>query len=189
MSTLMQISRDTEGVRVEMEHDDGRILGDMGRWALVFEHDQFHVVPDAEGLAVCIFRSCGRPGLRFMDVNSGHGMGEKLGRFGPVQVEVDISDMNGAGWGAALPPLHERGWPILRENDGCYDVGEQLMLTLAERVNSRLAADTGMSEKDVILAESKRIPKDLRRYLPRGKDTWFILHAIMARLELPKGSA
>ncbi len=182
MSAAIQISRDTEGVRLElMDAGDARILDGMGRWTLVIEGDEFAILPDDEGLAICYFEnSCGIPGIRFMDFNSGRAQGVKRGRFGPVSIEADIYEPD--GFSVILPPLHERPWPILRENEGCYDVGEQIVLTLAERVNNRIAF-CGIPIKDAIKLESRRIPPDQRRYLPR--DCPSLLRDQMAKLELP----
>ena len=183
MSTAIQISRDTEGVRLElMDAGDARILDGMGRWTLVVEGDEYAILPDDEGHAVCHFEgSSGIPGLRFMDFRKGYGMGVKLGRFGPVEVEADI--YNPQGFSAVLPPLHERPWPWLCENEGCYDVGEQIILTVAERIND-LIDFSGMPIKDAIRCESRKIPSGLRRFLPVG-DAEAIVRCQMAKLRLP----
>ncbi len=196
MTTGMVIARDTEGFRVEMdEEDDARILFDMGRWSFELNGDAFTVRPDTKGTAVCFYKGTegGRPSIRFVDFNMGYGMGVKRGRFGPVHVEVDISDPD--GWGADLPALHERPWPRLTRNEGYYDPWEQLLMSLAERIISLIDA-TDMSVNDAIKSMTGKekngvipLPDRLRDFMPRGNDTKEIVKKMMASLRSTAGSA
>ena len=174
MSALIQISRDTEGVRVEpRDADDAHILDEMGRWTLIIYGNEYSILPDDEGVAV--------PGLRFQDFRKGYGIGVKPGRFGPVIMDADI--YNPQGFSVDLPPLHERLWPALCENDGYYDPGLQIILTVAERIND-LIDFSGMPVKDATKSEARKIPPKLRRFLPSG-DSEAIVRCQMAKLRLP----
>ena len=177
MSAAVQISRDAECFRVElMDDSDASILQELGPYTLFIEGNDVACLPDSEGAHVCYFEGGGHVGLRF---TGGSPKGIKVKRFGPVEVEVDLYDPQ--GFSAVLPELHERPWPLLRENEGCYDVGEQMVFTLAERINDRIDF-CGMPAKDAIRLESRRIPPSLRRYLPR--DGMALVNQKMARLRL-----
>ena len=188
MNTPIQISRDTEGVRVEVLEGDLRNLRELGSFWYTEEGDTMTFFPTETGSSECSIHGGdnGLRGLRFHDRNRGREAGIKNRRFGPLEVEADIFDPK--GFAVGLPPLHERPWPNIRENDGCYNVGEQMILSLAEPINSRIDC-TGVSAKEAIQIEAGRIPPNLRRFLPRRRDTLDIVQDQMARLRLPFASA
>ncbi len=184
MSATIQISRDTEGIRVELKDSgDARVLEELGPYTLIMDGTKLACLPDSEGVSHVLsfdLKIADRLGLRFADFNAGLGEGVKTGRFGPIQIEANIYDPE--GFSVELPPLHERPWPQLRENELRYDVSEQMVLTLAERINDRIDF-CGMPVKDVIRLESRLIPPDLRRFLPRRAESLVLDQ--MAKLRLP----
>jgi hypothetical protein len=184
MSAIVQISRDTEGVRLETQDaGDARVLSELGPYVYVQDGCEFAFMADPDGINECSINDIIR-GLRFPDFRSGNGQGVKSNRFGPIEIEADIC--NPEGFSVDLPPLHERPWPNIRENEGCYDVGEQMVLTLAERINDRIDF-CGMPVKDAIRLENRKIPSDLRRFLPVG-NAEAIIRCQMAKLRLPSAS-
>ena len=183
MTSLVRIALDAGGPRLEVDTlADSACLRENGPYDISYDGDTVLYVADENGLMEHHIRTeekgpgCGR-GLR-----ARNGAYHSLGRFSPVDVEIDLSDPE--GFTIPLLPLHERPWPALRENDGCYDIGEQLILTLAERVNS-LVDFTGTPVKDAIKLVQRGIPDILRRHMPRGRDTMTILLDQMAKLRLP----
>ena len=181
MSAAIQISRDTEGVRVEVQDKgDLNVLHELGPYFLEGNAEEWTFITHPEGIHACTISDTAQ-GLRFSDFRTGHGEGIKTGRFGPMTLDADIH--NPEGFSVDLPHLHQRPWPHLRENEGCYDIGDQLMLTLAERINDRIDF-CGMPIKDAIRLEGRKIPPNLRRFLPSG-DAQALIRDLMAELRLP----
>lgn len=188
MSAAIQVSRDSLGMRLELEDvNDVTVLQEHGPYGLVEDENKTDLlfIADAAGTinASVIHEGEGDcpaiHGLRYTGETDGK-MTHR--RFGPVRMEADIHSPE--GFAVRLPPLHERPWPALRENGLSYDVGEQIIFTLAERINDRMDF-CDMSQEDAIKREQRKIPSELRRYLPRGRDTLSILLSQMDNLRLP----
>ncbi len=180
MTSLVRIALDAGGPRLEVDTlADSECLRENGPYSISYDGDTVLYVADENGLMEHHIRTeqkgpgCGR-GLR-----ERNGAYYSLGRFSPVDVVIDLSDPEGVT--IPLPPLHERPWPVLRENES-YDVGEQIVVTLVERIKGRIDF-CGMPIKDAIKLESRRIPAQLRRYLPVGCES--LVRAQMAKLRLP----
>lgn len=175
----IKISRDTEGVRIELlDLDDADGLAKLGPFSLIIDDDQFYCAPDSTGINVCFFENgCGGIGLRFY---AGFKRGVRPGRFGPLKLYVDLH--NPLGFSAHLPPMYLRAWPTLRLNVS-YDVPPQLILTLSERIFSRMV-HTNTTMQDAMRLESRRIPKPLRRYLPHPSQGERLVREQIANLTL-----
>lgn len=184
--TGVTIANDAGGCRLELGHSSASALALLGPYELTVKDNDYTFTPSEAGLKEQNITGCRSGDLRGLRVHSNDPHGSKLGRFGPCPVDVDLEDPN--GFTAPLPPLHQRPWPTLRENEGAYNIDDQLMQTLAERINDRLDC-RGISVKDAIQAEQRRIPDNLRRFMPRGKDTMSILLNLMEKLRSTTGSA
>jgi len=167
MSAAILVSRDSESFRIELQDvGDADVLRLFGPYRLIQKGNCISCFPDPEGTKL-IGLGYGRLGLRFFDV-PGISWNEnsdlKYGRFGPISLEADV--YNGQGFEIELPPLYQRPWPKLCENDS-YDIGEQVMITLTERINDEIDF-SGMSTIDAMKLQLRKLPDQLRRHLPYG---------------------
>lgn len=183
----IQISRDTEGVRIELfDPADAAELKKLGPFSLDLDKDKFVCRPNSSGHNVCYFEDDVKQirqgvGIRFYTTYGG----VSQGRFGPVKLEVDIHCPT--GFGSDLPPMHQRKWPKLRDNK-TYDIGEQILQTLAERIWSR-AMFVGTSIQKATQIESRKIPGILRRHLPSQVHAESTLKTKLASLHLRDATA
>ena len=177
--TAVTIAKDCESYRLELGHSDPSALAEHGPYELNVQGEDFIFTAVEEGLSEHNITGCRSGNLRGIRVHSGDRTGMTHGRFGPCPVDADLDSP--VGFTASLPPLHERPWPRLQTNES-YDVSEQIVLTLAERVKD-LIDFCGMPLKDAIKMEGRKIPSNQRQFLP--KDCHILLSAQMAKLELP----
>ncbi len=186
MSAIIQISRDSESFRIELQDEgDASILQKLGPYSMIQEGDCILCQPDPSGTYILKIDERFW-GFRFLDdVSKGwtRSADLKYGRFGPIEFEVDI--YNSDGFEITLPLLFERPWPTLRENKS-YDIGEQIMITLAERINDMIDF-SGMPRGDVMILQCHKVPDRLRRHMPYGCGEAMIKE-YMARLRLPSAS-
>lgn len=168
MSAGLRVSRDSESFRIELQDDaDASVLREFGPYIMVQDAYCISCQPDPAGIeAIEIDTVAKRYGLRFFDDTS-HWRGAsdlRHGRFAPIELEADI--YSAAGFEFELPPLHKRPWPILLKN-GSYDIGEQVMITFAERVNDEIDF-CAIAPVDAMKAQLRKLPNQLRRHLPYG---------------------
>ncbi len=72
--------------------------------------------------------------------------------------------------------------PDFGENES-YDLGEQIMTVLAERIND-MVDFSGMPRGDVMILQYRKVPDQLRRHMPYGCGGEMITE-YMAKLKLP----
>ena len=176
--TEVTIAKDCEGYRLELGHSNPSALAEHGPYELDVQNEDFTFITVEEGLHEQNITGCQSGNLRGIRAHEGDRTGMKFGRFGPCLVDADLD--NPIGFIASLPPLCERPWPILRENES-YSVGEQMVLTIAERAIVRQAI-SGMNQEAAIKIEARRIPPGLRKFLPKGATQ--VVPAKMAILRL-----
>ncbi len=177
--TGVTIAKDSEGYRLELGHSDPSALAKHGPYELNVQDEDLIFITVEKGLNEHNITGCRSGDRRGIRVHGGDRNGMTQGRFGPCPVDADLD--NPDGFIASLPPLHERPWPSLRDNES-YDVGEQIVVTLAERVKDRIDF-CGMPLADAIKLEGRKIPPNQRQFLPKGCPD--LLRIQMSKLELP----